>query len=425
MTRFNVAIAIRYTPHYADSAGWAPEIAKVCKVLGFKFHYPDPRQFVTAVHDWQAKHPPLKPDGMLGPRTWKRLGPVVAAYQDADRLTGPHPKWIFKVNSPNVNKAPAKPAPATPAQPSDEDRLIQEMVRVAIQQKNDPYPPVAVSGAYALDQARLGVRSNPTGQPISQTLEVGQQWQGIAGPRIILGLTGSGTFGDVIFVTDSGQIYDQTVIGWESDMFAKLWSDVSRNLKPLKTLLDAEAAFLLGMCAATSAAAAGLVFVGSVTQWMLKNKDNMPKYIYSIDQLLDIRSRMKVIAPTLYSKVVDVAVKRIFAEIPDSLSKDPIVIARFAGGMLIKLGVVIFTRNFTSLAKWLGMLSEVIFAGVRSVPGAIKGAVSDKDLVEKLKSIGADITLDEAFVIKEEVTRNEAELKRMFDKIEGLVGLFQ
>ncbi|QIG96808.1 peptidoglycan-binding domain-containing protein [Bradyrhizobium sp. 6(2017)] len=427
MARFNVAIAIRFTPYYAKSAGWGDDVAKVCNVLGFKHHYPDPKEFVTAVHDWQRKHPPLVPDGMLGPITWSKLGLVVAAYQDSTRFMGSNPEWIAKASA-NSNKAPAKP-PAQLVMPvavkADEDKLIDEMVKVIGRQKNDPYLPVAVSGAYALDQTRRGVKSNGTGQPISQTLQVGQQWQGIAGPRIIVGLTGSGTFGDVIFVTNSGQIYSQTVIGWESDMFAKLYSDVSRNLEPIKTLLDAEAAFLLGMCAATSAAAAGLVFVGSVTQWMLKNKDNMPKYIYSIDRLLDIRSRMKVIAPTLSSEVVDVAVKRIFAEIPDSLSKDPIVIARFAGGMVMKLGVVIYTRNFTSLVKWLGMLSEVIFAGVRSVPGAIKAAVSDKDLVEKLKAIGADITLDEAFVIKEEVTRNEAELKRIFDKIEGLVGLFR
>jgi hypothetical protein len=335
MARFNVAIAIRYTPYYAKSAGWGGDVAKVCKVLGFKYHYPDPKAFVTAVHDWQRNHPPLVPDGMLGPVTWRKLGLVANAYQDSTTFTGPNPEWIAKASA-NSNKAPAKPAPqmVTPvAVKADEDKLIEEMVKVAIRQKNDPYPPVAVSGAYALDQTRLGVKSNPTGQPISQTLEVGQQWQGIAGPRIIVGLTGSGTFGDVIFVIDSGQIYSQTVIGWESDMFAKLWSDVSRNLKPIKTLLEAEAALLLGMCAATSAAAAGLVFVGSVTQWMLKNKDNMPKYIYAVDQLRDIRSRMKVIAPTLYSKVVDIAVKRIFAEIPDSLSKDPIVIARFVGGM--------------------------------------------------------------------------------------------
>jgi hypothetical protein len=228
----------------------------------------------------------------------------------------------------------------------------------------------------------------------------------------------------VIFVTDSGQIYSQTVIGWESDMFAKLWSDVSKNLKPIKTMLEAEAAFLLGMCAATSGAAAGLVFVGSVTQWMLNNKDNMPKYIYAFDQALDIRRRMKAIAPTLYSKVFDLAVKRIFAEIPESISSDPVVIARFAGGILMKLGIVVYTRNFTSLMKWLGMVSEIIFSGVRALPGAFKEAISDKDLVEKLKAIGADITLDDAMIIKEEVTRNPAELKRIFDKAEGLIGLF-
>jgi hypothetical protein len=422
MARFNVAIAIRCTPDYANAAGWAPEVGKVCKVLGFKVHYPDPRQFVTAVRDWQQRHPPLVPDGMLGPITWKRLGLVVAAYQDSTTFAGPNPEWIAMIHA-NTNRAPARPVPrAAPpvARRAEEDKLIAEMVKVARHQKNDPYLPVAVSGAYALDQARMGVKSKATGQPISQTLHVGEQWQGLAGPRIIVGLT----FGDLIFVTDSGQLYSQTFIGWESDMHAKLWSDVSKRLKPLKTFLEAEAAFLLGMCAATSLAAGALVFVGSVTQWMLQNEANMPKYIYAVDQILDIRSRLKVIAPTLYGKIVDVAIRRIFAEIPESISKDPIVIARFAGGMLVRLGVAIYTRNFTRLMLWLGLLSEIIFAGVRGLPGAVKEAVSEEDLVERLKEIGAQITIDEAMILKEEVLRNQAELPRMFEKIEGLVRLF-
>jgi hypothetical protein len=53
MAGFNAAVAIRLTPYYAQSAGWGNDVAKVCKVLGFKAHYPIAKEFVTAVHDWQ------------------------------------------------------------------------------------------------------------------------------------------------------------------------------------------------------------------------------------------------------------------------------------------------------------------------------------------------------------------------------------
>ena len=425
MARFNVAIAVRYTPYYAQSAGWAPDITKVCRVLGFTTRYPTPREFVTAVSEWQRKHPPLWTDGMLGPLTWTKLGQAVAALQGAIQLIGPKPDWINpKANS---HKAPPPPpAKASPTAANQEDKVIEEMAKVAFQKKQDPYLAVPVSSAYAADQGYpRGVRSNPTGLPISQVLEVGQQWQGIAGPRIILGLSGSGTFGSVLFVTDSGQPYSQTVTGWESDMFAKLWSDVSTSMKPIKLLLDAQAAFLLGMIAATSVAAAAFVFVGSVTQWMAKNKDEMPKYIYTVEQILDIRTRMKVIAPTLWSKVVDVAIGRIFAEIPSSMSKDPIIIARFAGGILVKLGRAVWTRNLASLGPWIAALGEIIFAALRAVPGAVKQAVSAEDIVEKLKAIGADVSIQEAIAIKGEVEQNGPELKRMFSTIESLASLFK
>jgi len=425
VARFNVAIAIRYTPYYAQSTGWAPDITKVCRALGFATRYPTPREFVAAVSEWQRKHPPLWIDGMLGPLTWKKLGQAVAALQGAIQLVGPQPDWITP-KADSRKAPPPPPAKASPTAVNKEDKVIEEMAKVAFQTKQNPYLAVPVSGAYAADQGYpRGVKSDPTGLPISQTLEVGQQWQGIAGTRIILGLSGGGTFGSVLFVTDSGQLYSQRVTGWESDMFAKNWSDVSKSMRPIKLLLDAQAAFLLGMCAATSVAAAAFVFVGSVTQWMAKNKDEMPKYIYTVEQILDIRAKMKVIAPTLWSKVVDIAINRLFAEIPSSMSKDPIVIARFAGGVLVKLGRAVWTRNLASLGPWIGALGEIIFAALRSVPGAVKQAVSAEDIVEKLKAIGAEVSIQDAMAIKGEVEKNGPELKKMFSTIESLASLFK
>jgi hypothetical protein len=149
----------------------------------------------------------------------------------------------------------------------------------------------------------------------------------------------------------------------------------------------------------------------------------MPKLIYTIGELLAVREVLKSIAPTLYDKVVDIAIGRIFAEIPGSLSNNPIVIARFVGGTIVKLGKVIWLRNFASLASWFAVLGEIIFAGVRSVPGAIKLAVSDHDLVEKLRALGADISIHDAVAIKDEVQKNGTAIKAQFGKIADLAGL--
>ena len=53
------------------------------------------------------------------------------------------------------------------------------------------------------------------------------------------------------------------------------------------------------------------------------------------------------------------------------------------------------------------------------------GAQSAEDVVEKLKAIGADVSIQEAIAITGEVAQNGPELKRMFSTIESLASLFK
>lgn len=428
MSHFNVAIAIRYTPYFARKAGWTAHLDKVCIVLGFHNHYPTAKQFVIAVQKWQGRHRRLRADGILGPLTWARLKPLVDANPDKANFVGPHPAWVSSVNADVYPQAPkSTPVPVVTVRvPSKEDLVIQEMIRVSLQTKDNHYLAVAVSKEYvAADGYPAGARSDFTGKPISQTLSVGQKWESIAGSRIIIGLSGGGSWGRVLFVTDSGQAYVQHIEGWESDLFAKHWASVSDSLKPIKFLLEVEAAFLVGMCAATSVAAGAFFLTSSVTQWMLQNKDKIPKYIYAVGALLEIRSRLKAIAPTLYSKVVDVALRQVLSEIPDAFADSPDKIARFVGGLVVKLGKIIFLRDFKSVLSWLGVVSEIIFGAVRVVPKAGAKAVTDADFVESLKRAGADITLGDAEVIRDEVQRQLPEVMKLFQKVQDLTSVFQ
>ena len=433
MQKSRIAIAIRVTPIYAKSAGWDTRLSEVCSFLGFNSNYPSISSFVNSVADWQKSHGPLAVDGILGPNTWAKMRSLMGAQAKKSAPIGPHPEWISKVNPQAY--APARntggPVITAPAAGNSEDKIIQEMVHVVMEQKADAYVAVAVSGEYAARQGfPSGVKSDFTGQPISQILAVGQQWQGIAGPRIIVGLSGGGSMGSVIFITDSGQAYDQGVIGWESDMYAKLWSDVSQKMAPMKTLLESEAAFLLGVVAATSPYAAGLVFTGSVTQFMLLHKEDMPKAIFAFGELAAIRTVLKSVAPTLYSKVIDIALGKILAEIPASASTNPVVIARFAGGVIAKIGFgrwnalldpkLLFTVG-TALKKVFG---EAFVAGLRAIPGAVKQATSSEDLVAKLKDIGSSVTIHEAEMIKDEVAASQEIVMRQFQKIADLGSLY-
>lgn len=75
LTTSQIAKAGEWNPIYARSLGWLGRYVEVLKKMGFPSTCPTGEVFARAVADWQAKHPPLTQDGMIGPSTWKKLGP--------------------------------------------------------------------------------------------------------------------------------------------------------------------------------------------------------------------------------------------------------------------------------------------------------------------------------------------------------------
>lgn len=74
-SRVILAKAVRSNRIYARVVGWADRFDQIVAVLGFHNMTPGEEQFALAVGEWQRAHPPLKPDGMLGPNTWRKMEP--------------------------------------------------------------------------------------------------------------------------------------------------------------------------------------------------------------------------------------------------------------------------------------------------------------------------------------------------------------
>lgn len=85
--------AVRLNPAYARSTGWIDKYQQLAVVLGFEFMSPGPQAFADAVYDWQAKTPPLKADGILGPNSWKKLEPLTHFTPAGP----PAPDWVRKL----------------------------------------------------------------------------------------------------------------------------------------------------------------------------------------------------------------------------------------------------------------------------------------------------------------------------------------
>ncbi len=492
---FNTFLAIRFTPSFAQETGWPDHFEAVCSVLGFKNQYPTPLEFVKAIHQWQSHYPSLVADGILGPQTWKVMWPVVKGYQGTISFTGSRPDWVKRIkpqlttsnknsvidivsDTSNLGKAinnvadkivegikivasgpklPINSLPQSQAPNNAEDILIKEMIAINAKESHDPYTPIEVSSAYA--QHAASIQSVNTLSTMSAsapwfsgavgTLQVGQVWPGIkGGTRIILSLTpGFSTdntlCGEILFVTESGRFYVQTLEGWVSDYTTAFITGLSKSLAPLQTMLDVEATFLLGAISATNAVAAGYVITANIFPWCYKNRDSIRIIIGAIYVLYRASNILKNLAPTLYKTVIWGSIKLILSEVPNSALSNERNMAFFIGQMVWKLGKVIITRESSVLLDGLKVtMSYVVIpalkksvmpalgAAAKAIPGAAVAAAKttpgfagvakdaiEKELGKKLQDAGISITVEEVSKIIQEIRKNPSQIEEQFNKL--------
>lgn len=99
MHGFNLHKAMRLNRYFAFAprTNWASRFDQLITELGFYNRTPGEEEFVQAVYAFQQKTPGLKPDGILGPKTWKVLEPRTRFSVD---LGAPKPDWLKKPRNP-------------------------------------------------------------------------------------------------------------------------------------------------------------------------------------------------------------------------------------------------------------------------------------------------------------------------------------
>lgn len=88
-----IAKAVRNNPIFARRLGWTERFQQISQKIGFTNMSPGPEAFAEGVFRWQGSHPPLKADGMLGPKTWERMEPETRFTASSGTL----PEWMRKV----------------------------------------------------------------------------------------------------------------------------------------------------------------------------------------------------------------------------------------------------------------------------------------------------------------------------------------
>lgn len=94
MAQLDLRKAIRSNRVYCVSCGWQDRFHQIMEILGFTNTCPGEEEFAISVAAWQRSHPPLKPDGMLGPKTWSVMEPET---RFSPSFWLPLPDWLSTI----------------------------------------------------------------------------------------------------------------------------------------------------------------------------------------------------------------------------------------------------------------------------------------------------------------------------------------
>lgn len=130
LTDAQLAAAISANPIEARRLGWADRINQINELLGFHSTSPSPAQFAQAVADWQATHPPLIGDGILGRNTWGRMQQATAFTPTTDHEPV---TWLCEDTSSPETQEEETQAAATP------DARVRELIRAWVAQYGPNY----------------------------------------------------------------------------------------------------------------------------------------------------------------------------------------------------------------------------------------------------------------------------------------------
>lgn len=90
MPKFHVAKAVRSNPIFGRHLRWVRHYPDVLRALACPKNPASAVAFAECVAAWQGANPQLKPDGMLGPKTWSKLRKSVGA----TKSPGTAPTWL-------------------------------------------------------------------------------------------------------------------------------------------------------------------------------------------------------------------------------------------------------------------------------------------------------------------------------------------
>lgn len=273
----------------------------------------------------------------------------------------------------------------------------------------------------------------------------GQQWPGFKGqgPRFVLDACGYG----VVFLQDGG-VYYQPASGWVEDYRTFGAVRGAQGAAGMADLSIFTMEVLMGI-ASLAGGGAGLIISGTgALQLVHKYQGVLPKIVRVLKAIAVARTVLMTVAPVLYSKAVDAALRAVLAglytlvadvlpfvaelalpNIGSAVSQNAHKSGRAVGKLIGKIGFPALQGKMKLAGAVFKVLLAVVVQVLAAAPKSISIQVGDykkmaEDLIASLRKSGVTIKPSEVKAIFEEIRKDPARiqgsLKELNEAIESL-----
>lgn len=238
-----------------------------------------------------------------------------------------------------------------------------------------------------------------------------------SGNRIVLTARHDG----VIFYRDTKDhtagVYRQEVKGFLNDVYADAFIRVGFRSAILQTLARAEVIFLAGiMCGASTPTLIASLSISAV-EFVGEHREEIPKWVAAIDQLLESRKILKQYAPTLWEVIEDQLYDTTCSALAEGTIYNHDYIAQSIGVTIGIVGKNAWKRRitvgsvlFSALSFVCGRAFSAAISTLKYLPAQME-ADAEKLFLD-LKANGFQVPQDKVLKIVQEVAANPTPIKQ-------------
>lgn len=234
-----------------------------------------------------------------------------------------------------------------------------------------------------------------------------------------------------------GKTYFQEADSFRGDMKTYPFYEAGKRARPIKKLAEIELNLILGIASAASGFVLAAVMITSITQFVVENEKEFPKWIKLLKVLLIVDTTLKKHAPILHKKTRRFILKGILKgvtigavptsrNLPKAYYKkniDAEHLAKLLGSIIGTIGKKEFTKRVSLGAVFWVIVQKAILDVLKAFPEAIKITIKQKkrlaqNLIQQFRKAGVKITETEAMQIIQEIRKKPKVIRKSIRQLQ-------